>query len=123
MAENTFLALRDLDDVEYRNDGGGGDKELYATILDMKVCAFLALYHSHKILASLNLKLFYSTRDRRPLRAALDEIHRATASWEQLISLTRGHYNAQMVSGPTDAGSWEKKLLIQYEEEWRVAEI
>jgi len=134
IAENTFLALKGLEDAaggkEILTAGGGdelfaagGGNELFATVLDMKASAFLAKYHSHKILSALNLKLYYETKDRSALRISLDEIHKATICWEQLISLTQGHYNGHMVTGPTDAGCWKAKLVMLYEDELRVAEI
>ena len=117
IAKNTFLALKGLEDV------AEDSKELFATVLDMKASAFLAQYHSHKILAALNLKLYYGTRDRSVLRKSLKEIRKATVCWEQLIALTQEHYYENMVTGPTDSGCWKTKLTMLYEDELRVAEL
>ena len=127
IAEDTFLALRDLehDLAGWLTCGNksSAKKELAATIIDIKASAFLALYHSHKIMAALNLKFYYETKDRQVLRLSLDELRKARNCWEQLISLTESHYNNHMVTGPTDAGSWKTKLMMIYEDELRVIEI
>ena len=117
MAEDAFIAVKELEDV------ADSSKELFATILDVKAGAFLAKYHSHKILAGLHLKFYYETKDRQALRVSLDELRKARICWEQLIALTQGHYHDHMVTGPTDAGCWKTKLVMLYEDEMRVAEI
>ena len=115
ISERIFAALHGLED--------DGNRELFSTILDMKVCGFLAAYHSHKILAALHLCLYYRTRDRAALRTSLSEVRRCTVCWEQLIALTQDHYYEEMLTGPTDKGSWKSKLLLLYEDELRVAEL
>ena len=119
LSEEIFTNLTPL---ERRFDANGG-KELKASLVDFKVLGFLALYHSSKIMAATKLEFFYQCRDVSALHESYELIRRCTVCWEQLISVTRSFYCDNMVTGPMDAGCWETKLKLVYEDELRIAEL
>ena len=117
MASKTLLTAAELGKIKKQS------KELLSTIRDFKILAFLGMYHSVKIKAALCLKYYYETLELSHLRNAYAEIRRATVYWEQLISVTKDWYYGDMVTGPNDAGCWQTKLPLVYEDEIRVAEL
>lgn len=128
--ENASKYLKGLSDKIFRNVKvlesefeKSADKELKASIIDFKVLGFLALYHSKKIIAALKLEFFYQSRDLNALYQCYQLIRECTVCWEQLITITEDFYYDKMVTGPSDAGSWETKLKFVYEDELRITEL
>ena len=117
MAEATLRAAQGLEAC------ANPSKEMVSTIRDFKILAFLALYHNAKTLAAVDLQLYYKTGDRTQLRGCREGIRKALICWEQLVSQTKDYYHGNMVTGPNDAGSWQTKLTLAYEDVLRVEEL
>ena len=101
----------------------GAGKELKSAVIDFRIMAFLAKYHSVKIRAGLDLEFFYGTGDGDYLKSSYQKIREATVVWEQLVNVSQDMYYDEMVTGPLDSGSWKKKLRFVYEDELRIAEL
>ncbi|MCL2058988.1 MAG: hypothetical protein FWH01_08010, partial [Oscillospiraceae bacterium] len=82
-----------------------------------------ARYHSYKIEAGIRLAAYFATGDGSGLAGARRLMSEATSCWTQIVALSENVYYDDMVTGPSNAGSWKKRLPLVYEDELRLAEI
>lgn len=104
-------------------EAAANEKELRSSLVDFKVLAYLARYHALKTEAGIRVEGYFQTGDGSALREAQELLRQGTMVWEAIISLTEDVYYDQMVTGPSDAGSWKAKRRLVYEDELRLAEI
>jgi len=95
-------------------------QEWKISLNDFLVLGHLALYHSAKIQAAINLGLFYQTEDLTPLLTAATHLQSARRHWEKIVSATDEVYYHWMVTGPLDSGHWRTKLPLIREDENRI---
>ena len=103
-----------LGDVEKAERAGVPEpnKEFVSTMIDMKVLADLALYHSRRIHAGLSYALFKKTQDLNELNDAIRHEHEAIDIWKRIVGLTEGVYNNDLIMGrgPRLTGNWKSEL-------------
>jgi hypothetical protein len=110
--ENTGNAV--LEDVGKAEQAGvpTSNKEFASTMIDMKVLANLALYHSRRIYAGLSYALFKKTQDLNELDEAIDHEKEAIGIWKKIVDLTNGVYNSDLIMGGGFrlTGNWQSEL-------------
>ncbi|HEX2514017.1 MAG TPA: hypothetical protein VH257_04875, partial [Chloroflexota bacterium] len=74
-------------------------RELRGVALDVRVQATLARYHAAKLSAATHLAAFYAAGDLDSLLAARPPAAEALAAWEQLVRLTDGVYQDDLIFG------------------------
>ncbi|MBI3971810.1 MAG: hypothetical protein HY332_11025 [Chloroflexi bacterium] len=124
MAERAEVALAAAQEVaEPANDAAA--RELRGVALDVRVQAALARYHAAKLLAAEHLAAFYATGDLDSLCAARPEARRALEAWEQVVALTKGVYQDDMIFGRLDeqSGHWENSLVYARHDVERLDEV
>jgi hypothetical protein len=97
-----------------RNAGPAPNKELVSTLVDLRILANLAAYHSHRIPAGLSLALFQRTRDLNALDDAILYEKLAIASWEKIVDAAGDVYNFNLQMGLPEfdmSGHWKDELL------------
>jgi len=89
------------------------NKEFESTITDLKILANLAAFHSRRIPAAVNFRLFERTRDARALDAAIAQERSATEAWRQLVHDAGDFYAPDLMMGVRGAslcGHWADEL-------------
>jgi hypothetical protein len=66
-----------------RGGAAGSDKELGATLIDIKTMAYLGKYYAHKIDGSTNLALFRQIKDKKYQEEAVNQLTMALEFWEK----------------------------------------
>ncbi len=79
--------------------GNLSNKEFVSTMIDLKILAHLAGYHSHRIHAGLNYALFEFTQDLNALDEAIMYENRAIDFWKKIVQLTEGVYRDNLIMG------------------------
>ncbi len=93
--------------------GSQRNKEFVSTTTDLKILAYLALYHSCRIRAGLGYALFKRSRDLNALDEALRHEKQATTAWEKLVEAAGDVYNDDLMMGLPSAGlsgHWKDEL-------------
>ena len=93
--------------------GAKRGKEFDSTIVDLKIIANLALYHSRRIPAGLAYALFTRTHDPATLDDAIGHEKRAIEAWEALVKAAGDVYNDDLAFGRPSAGlsgHWKDEL-------------
>jgi hypothetical protein len=93
--------------------GPNRNREFISTIVDLKVLAYLARYHSRRIHAGLNWAFFRYAKDLNALQDAIRYERQAIETWEKIVELTEDvyHENLIMGRGPRLTGSWKDELV------------
>jgi hypothetical protein len=92
---------------EYRN------KEFDSTIVDMKILAYLALYHSQRAKAGLSYALFKHSGDVNALDDAIELESEAISAWGKLVESAGNFYHENLMMGRASAdltGHWRDEL-------------
>ena len=106
--------ILDLVDQAEKRAGNDRNKEFNSTIVDLKILADLALYHSRRIHAGLSYALFNQSQDVTALEDAIAHEGRAIEAWEQLVAAAGDVYNDNLMMGlPSSglAGHWKDELV------------
>jgi hypothetical protein len=93
--------------------GDARSKEFASTVVDLKVLANLALFHSRRIPAAVSYRLFERTKDPEALAAAIAHEQNAEAAWRQIISAAGDFYADDLMMGVRGAdlcGHWRDEL-------------
>lgn len=88
-------------------------REFLSTMVDLKILANLALYHSRRIPAGINFALFERTHDRNALNDAIADEKRAVDAWEDIVRAAGDAYNPDLMMGLPEfdlSGSWKDEL-------------
>ena len=89
------------------------NKEFDSTLTDLKILANLALFHSRRIPAAVDYRLFERTKDPKALDAAIVQERRATDGWRQLVTAAGDFYTEDLMMGVRGAGlcgHWKDEL-------------
>ncbi|GAJ12926.1 unnamed protein product, partial [marine sediment metagenome] len=105
-----------LDLVEQAQEriGRKKNKEFDSTLVDLKILANLALYHSHRANAGVSWALFKHRNDINALDDAIGQETRAIAAWEKLVEAAGDVYNDNLMMGREGAGlsgHWRDELV------------
>ena len=105
--------LRFVGEAEKRI-GKDRNKEFNSTMVDLKILANLALYHSRRIHAGLSYALFKQSQDATALDDAIAREGLAIQAWEKLVEAAGDVYNDNLMMGlPSSglAGHWKDELV------------
>lgn len=81
-------------------------KEFVSTMVDMRILAYLAQYHSHRAQAGLSYALFVKSKDLNALDEAIRQEGRAIQAWEKLVAAAGDVYHFNMRMGRRHVGLW-----------------
>jgi hypothetical protein len=93
--------------------GSHRSKESDSTITDLKMLANLALFHSRRIPAAVNYRLFERTKDAHALDTAIHQERSAVEAWRQLVAAAGDFYAQDLkmgVRGASLCGHWKDEL-------------
>jgi hypothetical protein len=93
--------------------GSHRNREFDSTITDLKILANLALFHSRRIPAAVNYRLFERTKDPRAFDEAIAEERSAVEAWRQLVAAAGDCYADDLMMGVRGAslcGHWKDEL-------------
>jgi hypothetical protein len=88
-------------------------KEFDSTVLDLKMLANLARYHSHRILAAISYRLYDRTRDPARLDDAINYERQAIAAWRKMVDTAGDTYASDLTFGARSrdlCGHWRDEL-------------
>jgi len=94
--------------------GKDRNKEFNSTMVDLKILANLALYHSRRIHAGLSYALFKQAQDASALDDAIARERLAIQAWEKLVEAAGDVYNDDLMMGLPSAGlsgHWKDELV------------
>jgi dienelactone hydrolase len=112
-AKSSEDVLRLVGEAEKRI-GKDRNKEFNSTMVDLKILANLALYHSRRIHAGLSYALFKQSQDAAALDDAIAREGLAIQAWEKLVEAAGDVYNENLMMGlPSSglAGHWKDELV------------
>ncbi len=90
------------------------NKEFISTMVDLKILANLALYHSRRIHAGISYALFKQAQDVNALDDAIAQEAKAIEAWEKLVESAGDVYNDNLMMGLPGsglAGHWKDELV------------
>lgn len=93
--------------------GGHRSKEYESTLTDLRILSNLARFHSRRIPAAVNYRLFERTQDPRALDAAIAHERNAVEVWRQLVEAAGDFYAPDLMMGVRGAdlcGHWKDEL-------------
>ncbi len=88
-------------------------KEYASTVLDLKILANLALYHSRRIPAAVSYRLYDRTKDPGALDDAMAQERSAIAAWRQIVDAAGDAYAGDLIMGARSrhlCGHWRDEL-------------
>jgi len=94
--------------------GENKNKEFISTMVDLKILAHLALYHSRRIHAGLSWMLFKHSKDLNALDDAIQYESQAIAEWQKLVDSAGDIYSDDLMVGLPQAGlsgHWKDELI------------
>lgn len=97
-----------------KHAGNNRSKEFDSTVVDMKILAYLALYHSRRANAGLSYALFKRSRDINALDEAIAYESSAVRAWEKLVEAAGDVYNYNLMMGRESSGlsgHWRDELV------------
>ncbi len=93
--------------------GENRNNEFFSTMVDLKILAHLALYHSRRILAALHWCLFEQSRDLNAFDRAIVEERNAIGYWKGIVAAAGDVYHFDMKMGRAASGlsgHWKDEL-------------
>jgi len=110
------VAANVLDSVNQaeKQVGKNRNKEFISTMVDLKILANLALYHSRRIQAGVSYALFDQAHDSNALDDAIAQESRAIEAWEKIVEAAGDVYHDNLMMGlPSSglAGHWKDELV------------
>ena len=105
--------LGEVDEAE-KKIGENKNKEFVSTMVDLKILAHLALYHSRRINAGLSWMLFKHSKDPNALDDAIQYEGQAIAEWQKLVDSAGDIYSDDLMMGLPQAGlsgHWKDELI------------
>jgi hypothetical protein len=85
--------------------GSNRNKEFNSTIVDLKILANLATYHSRRIPAAVSYCLFQQTKDAATLDAAISYEQKAIDAWKQVVAAAGDVYADNLLMGLQGGGN------------------
>jgi hypothetical protein len=99
--------------VAEKRSGTRRGKEFDSTVVDLKILANLALFHSRRIPAAVSYCLFQRTHDPAALDEAIGYEREAVAAWRKLVEAAGDVYAEDLMMGARSAGlcgHWRDEL-------------
>jgi hypothetical protein len=96
-----------------KKTGTHRSKEFDSTVMDLKMLASLARYHSERILAAVSYRLFDRTKDPAALDDAIAYERSAVAAWRQIVDAAGDTYAPDLMFGARSrdlCGHWKDEL-------------
>jgi hypothetical protein len=93
---------------------GGRSREFDSTVVDLKILAGLAEYHSHRALAGLRFALWELSRDLTALDDAIAREGQAASAWERIVDAAGDTYAPNLRMGLDRSGltgHWRDELV------------
>src|ERR1035437_3335143 len=93
--------------------GAHRSKEFDSTVMDLKMLASLARYHSQRILAAVSYRLFDRTKDPAALDDAIACERSAIAAWQKMVDVAGNTYAEDLMFGARSrnlCGHWREEL-------------
>jgi hypothetical protein len=97
-AERAKRVLANVEEAE-RQASPKLSKEFVSTMVDLRILAYLAEYHSRRIRAGIQYALFLQSRDLSALNAAIAWERQAILAWEQLVHASGDVYADDLAMG------------------------
>jgi hypothetical protein len=97
-AERAKGVLANVEAAE-RQAGPKPSKEFVSTMVDLRILAHLAEYHSRRIHAGIQYALFQQSRDLSALQAAITWERQALLAWEALVQAAGDVYSDDLAMG------------------------
>ncbi len=94
--------------------GNHRNKEFDSTIVDLKILAYLAMYHSHRPQAGVSYALFKRSGDINALDDAIEQETKAIDAWSKIVDAAGDVYNYNLMMGRQSAdlcGHWRDELV------------
>ena len=94
--------------------GCNRNKEFDSTMADMRILAYLAMYHSHRAKAGVSYALFKHSKDINAFDDAIAHESRAIEAWEKLVASAGDVYSENLMMGRESAGlsgHWSDELV------------
>jgi hypothetical protein len=94
--------------------GDDRNKEFDSTIVDLRILANLALYHSHRAKAGVSYALFKHSKDAGALDDAIGYEAEAIKAWEKLVEAAGDVYSDNLMMGRERSGlsgHWRDELV------------
>jgi hypothetical protein len=94
--------------------GPNPSKEFVSTLVDLRILANLASYHSHRIPAGLDMALFNQTHDLNALDDAIAGEKEAIKAWVGIVRAAGDVYNSDLMMGIPEfdlSGSWKDEVV------------
>ncbi len=89
------------------------NKEFNSTVVDLNMLAYLALYHSRRIPAAVNYRLYLYTRNPSVLDSAIAHEESAIKAWQQLVHAAGNMYADNILIGNKSlSGHWRDELVL-----------
>ena len=88
-------------------------KEYASTLVDLKILAGLARYHSQRIPAAVSYRLYARTQDPHALDDAIAYERKATAAWHEMVDAAGDTYAPDLMFGARSrnlCGDWKDEL-------------
>lgn len=102
--------LKKVDEAE-KVIGTTSNKEFNSTVVDLKMLANLALFHSRRIPAGISYCLFKRTSDIAALDEAIAHEQNATEAWQQIVDAAGDYYPDRILIGKNPlSGHWKDEL-------------
>ena len=95
--------------------GAHRSKEFDSTVLDLQMLAFLAQYHSQRILAAVSYRLYDRTKDPAALDDAINFERKATISWDFMVVTAGDTYASDLMFGARSrdlCGHWKDEFVL-----------
>jgi len=98
-------------DAAEKSIGTKNNKEFNSTMVDLKMLADLALYHSRRVGAGVSYCLFLRTQDVTALDEAIAWEQKATDAWQQMVNAAGDMYADPILIGSKNlSGHWKDEL-------------
>jgi hypothetical protein len=97
-AQRAKRVLANVEEAE-RQAGPKPSKEFVSTMVDLRILAYLAEYHSRRIRAGIQYALFLQSRELSALNAAIVWERQAVLAWEQLVQAAGDVYAYDLAMG------------------------
>lgn len=97
-----------------RKAGPNQGKELVSTLVDLRILANLALYHSRRIPAGLSMALYQQTHDLNALDDAVAQEREAVEAWDGIVRAAGDVYSSELKMGLAEfdlSGHWRDELV------------
>ena len=94
------------------------DKEFHSTMVDLRILANLALYHSERTRSAFHWALFKKSNDLSPLDVAIQHEALAVTAWKKIVEAAGDVYADNLMFGrETDQRGWPVELTGHWKTE------